>query len=492
MTRAPHSRPLLACILALAMTWPALAAEPAPPWQGFTVYHVMMGFFRNANPANDGEISGWRHPNYAGGDLQGVLEKADYLRDLGVTAVWLSPIFAAQTSHGYDVTHYYRIGDAVAVPGDAAASLELFRSVVEALHERGIAVILDLPLNHASRAYDRKNGDPGKLGPRATAARQEAEKVWESWGGTYRYWNFDHEPTRRFLKDVALYWLKEEGVDGLRLDYVRGVPHDFWAELYAEVKAAKPNAWLVGEAWIDGEGAEANARDVATYYAAVDGGGRQFDSLLDFPLQIVMTDVFARGGAMSELEKWLEKTTALYGPGAYPAYFLDNHDMTRFLSWGGDRDRLVAALAFMAALSSPVVVFYGTETAIANASPKVGFTDAGRIPIAWENLDEGLRGRVAKVFQTRRDHPALTRGERRGLFADREVLVMAKLVPEQTVLVGVNLASTPREVVLELDAAGFAPLLGDTAPAMSDGKTVWRLAANATSMAVRPQAVPQP
>ncbi|NJL29461.1 MAG: hypothetical protein HC897_17035 [Thermoanaerobaculia bacterium] len=382
MTRTQLPCRVLLFVLAISLARPIFAAEPAPPrWQGWTVYHVMMGFFDNGNRANDGEITGWRHPNYGGGDLQGVLQKADYLRDLGVTAVWLSPIFAAQTSHGYDVTNYYRIGDAVGVPGDPAASLALFRSVVAALHERGIAVVLDIPLNHASRAYDRKNGDPGKLGPRATSARQEAEKVWEGWGAPYRYWSFEHAPTRRFLKDVALYWLVEVGVDGLRLDYVRGVPRDFWAELRAEVAAAKPDAWLVGEVWIDAEGAETNAREIATYYAPVEGGGRPFDSLLDFPLQIVMTDVFARGGAVSELASWLDKTAQLYDPGAHPAYFLDNHDMTRFLSWTGDRDRLVAALGFMAALSSPMVVFYGTETAIANASPKVGFTDAGRIPI---------------------------------------------------------------------------------------------------------------
>ena len=81
----------------------------------------------------------------------------------------------------------------------------------------------------------------------STDPYQPAEKTWESWGGGYRYWNFDHEPTRRFLKDVALYWLRDEKVDGLRLDYVRGVPRDFWAELYAEVKAANPSAFLVGE-----------------------------------------------------------------------------------------------------------------------------------------------------------------------------------------------------------------------------------------------------
>ena len=73
---------------------------------------------------------------YAGGDLQGILGKADYLGSLGITDVWLSPIFQSETSHGYDVMSYYRVGDAVAVPGDAEASLELFRRAGDSLAGR--------------------------------------------------------------------------------------------------------------------------------------------------------------------------------------------------------------------------------------------------------------------------------------------------------------------------------------------------------------------
>ena len=473
---------------------PPVAADLGPltsPFADWTVYHIMVEMFANGNRGNDGEINGWKHPNYAGGDLQGILEHAGHLQELGVNVVWLSPIFAARTSHGYDVLNYYRIADAVAVPGDPKASLELFRRLVQDLHARGIRVVLDLPLNHASKAYDRKAGDPGQLKPRATAARQEAEKVWESWGGEYRYWDFSHEPTRRFLKDAALYWLREEGVDGLRLDYVRGVPHDFWAELYKEVKQAKPGAWLVGEAWMDAGNAEANAADIATYYEKVDGSP-QFDSLFDFPFQMVLTSVFAKGNPATELEEWLQKTGAIYGPDALPARFLDNHDMARFLAWTSEPDRLVAAVSFMASLSGPIVLFYGTETGLSHGGPKAGFTDAGRVPMPWGKLDQPLVARIQKVLQLRREHPALTRGGRRPLLADREVLVMAKVAPEETVLVGVNLSGAPRKV--ELDVAGLLglpssggakpqPLLGDAPASLSEtGRLEWTLPPRGTWM----------
>jgi len=456
------------------------------PFSGLSIYHVMVGMFANGSKGNDGEVAGWKHPNYAGGDLQGVLERAPYLQELGVNAVWLSPVFLARTSHGYDVQNYYKLGNAVAVPGDPGASLELFRKLVTDLHGRGIKVILDIPLNHANAAYERDaTGDPEGLKPRATGARQEAEKVWESWGGGYRYWSFDHQPTRQFLKNSALFWLIREGVDGLRLDYVRGVPHDFWAELYADVKKAKPEAFLVGEAWTDQQGAEGNAKDIATYYEKV-GGTPQFDSLLDFPLQMVMTEVFAKGVPATGLEASLQRTEAVYGPGALPTYFLDNHDMARFMAWTDKPERLAAAVGFLASLSNPLVLFYGTETGLSHGSPKTGFTDVSRIPMPWNDLNTALGAQVRQALAARRSHPALTRGGRLPLLAERDILVMAKVAAEETALVGVNLGGEPREVTL--DVAGLfagetnlAPVLG-TAPATvsPEGQLRWKLPAMST------------
>jgi hypothetical protein len=149
----------------------------AGPFDDWTIYHIMVDMFANGTTSNDGEISGWKHPNYAGGDLQGILAHAEYIQKLGVNAVWLSPIFAAKSSHGYDVTNYFRIAPAVAVPNDPVASLDLFHKLVADLHGRGIKVILDVPLNHASSGYDRGEGDPDKLRPRSTTGRQEAEKL---------------------------------------------------------------------------------------------------------------------------------------------------------------------------------------------------------------------------------------------------------------------------------------------------------------------------
>lgn len=462
------------------------------PFNDWVVYHIMMAYFANGTPANDkAGFRHWIHPNYAGGDLQGVLQKADYLADLGVNAVWLSPVFASETSHGYDVTNYYAIGEAVAVAKDPAASMALYRQVVDALHQRDIRVVLDLPLDYGSGAYDRRAGDPNRRRPRSTGPIQEAEKMWASWGTDFQYWRFSHENTRKFLIEVALFWLTEGRADGLRLDYVRGIPHDFWAELYAAVKSAKPEAFLFGEAWQDGHLQGPNAVDIATYYAPVPGIGPQFDGLLDFPMKITMTDVFARGGHAALLEEWLQRTAALYGDHGRPVNFLDNHDMARFLAWAGERgeDKLVAALTFMASLSSPMVIFYGSETGIRGGAARGGFTDNGREPMPWGSLDQELIDRFSAVLAARAANPAMSRGGRRPLHADEETLVMIKTHDSGDLLVGVNAAAEPRTLRFPAPAAtadglSFRRVLGDTVPSPAPERTLdWTLAPNSTFVA---------
>jgi glycosidase len=468
-------------------------AATEAPFNDWTIYHIMLGHFANGDAGNDrAGLRRWVHPRYAGGDLQGVLGKVDYLKSLGVNAVWLSPLFAAETSHGYDVMNYYRVGDAVSVPRDREAAMKLYHRTVAALHAAGIRVILDLPLNHGSGSYERRDGDPTGLKPKTTSAQQDAEKLWDSWNSGFRYWNFADAGTRAFLQDAGRYWLTEGEADGFRLDYVRGAPHDFWAQFYAAMKAAKPRAFLFGEAWQDAAAPGPNAEDIADYYEAVPGTGPQFDGLIEFPLQMVMTQAFARNSAgAADLEYWLQHTAALYGAHGRPVYFLDNHDMSRFLAWAGNRghERLLAALGFMASLSSPIVIFYGTETGISGGRAEPGFNDSGRIPMPWNALDGKLTGQVATILRLRAELPAVTRGGRLPVYSDDKVLVMRKTHPSGDVLVAVNLAEFEQTVTLPAAIAGdrsqpWAAALGGSAPQVAaDGAVTWRLPPLSTSWA---------
>ncbi len=465
---------------------PAGAADA--PYSDWTIYHVYLATFRNGDPSNDGAVAGWKDRAYAGGDLAGVLAALDHVKKLGANALWLSPLFAARTSHGYDVVNYWQVADQVAVPGKPAESLALFRKVVAEAHARGIRVILDIPLNHASRGYDTEHGDPLGLKPRAGGPRQPAEQLWESWGSGYQYWVFENEATRKFLVEAALHWVRDEGVDGLRLDYVRGVPSDFWAQLDAAVKQARPGAFLVGECWADEQGPWGNIEEIAKYDADVKGTGPQFDALLDFPLQAVLRDTFT-GGPASALEAVLQASAATYRPGATPAAFLDNHDLARFMEVVQDKDRLVAAVGFLSALSAPIVLFYGTEEGLSGGPSKAGFTDGGRLPMPWNALDGALEERVRQFLAVRAEHAALTRGARLPVLADRTGLVMAKRGTGALALVALNTGKEPRTFAIDAAAwfdGSLAPRViaggGTVALDKETGKLAWTVPPWTTSI----------
>jgi hypothetical protein len=143
----------------------------------------------------------------------------------------------------------------------------------------------------------------------------------------------------------------------------------------------------------------------------------------------------------------------------------------------------------MAALSSPIVVFYGTETGIKGGRAAPGFNDTGRIAMPWNALDKPLMERVSAILRTRAELPALTRGARLPLLSDDRLLVMRKAHPSGDVLVAVNLASEERTVTLPAAAAGsrqdaWTPLIGGTAPvAAADGMLTWKLPGLTTSWA---------
>jgi glycosidase len=144
-------------------------------------------------------------------------------------------------------------------------------------------------------------------------------------------------------------------------------------------------------------------------------------------------------------------------------------------------------VTFLATLSGPIDLFYGTETGLANGSPKTGFVDAGRVPMPWKNLNEDLMGQVRKALETRRAHPALSRGGRIPLLADRDQLVMAKVAPGETILVGVNLANEPKDITVDLagllapGATTLQPLVGNSPASVGEtGQLKWHLPALST------------
>ena len=191
--------------------------------------------------------------NFMGGTLQGIRERFDYLKDLGVTLLYLTPIFLASSNHRYNTYDYFTIDPRL-------GSLQDFRRFVDTAHARGIRIILDGVFNHCGRGFfpfhDVMENDVHSPFIHWFHINQFPVRAYGQFG--YRGWqerpvlpilNLNNSETRRYFLNVVNYWTKQ-GIDGWRLDAVADVKgHRFWKELWHEVKAINPSAYLLAEIW---------------------------------------------------------------------------------------------------------------------------------------------------------------------------------------------------------------------------------------------------
>ena len=349
------------------------------------------------------------------GDLPGVLEKLDYINDgdpasgddLGCDMIWLSPVFASPTYHKYDVTDYLSLDEQYTTSQFTGQKQEeLFRNLTDSCHERGIKLILDLPLNHTSTEHpwfqkalqylkDHSAGTQPDLNecpeagyylfsdePKTGYAGAEGSE----WYYEARFWsgmpdlNLDNEAVRSNIAQITKYWI-DRGVDGFRLDAVTSYYTDnkeknieFLHWLNETVKEQKPDAYLVGEAWTDPD----------TYAAYYSSG---IDSLFDFAFagQEGYIAALARGkrDAAWYGQKLMEEEAlfASYSDKAVNAPFYTNHDMARSAGYytrdDGSRTKLAQALNLL--MPGNAFLYYGEELGMKGS----GRDENKRAPMYW-------------------------------------------------------------------------------------------------------------
>jgi cyclomaltodextrinase / maltogenic alpha-amylase / neopullulanase len=392
--------------------------------------------------------------DFAGGTLRGVIDHLDYIADLGVTALWLSPVFRTPTYHGYDTTDYYTVDPRFGTNADLA---ELVRTA----HDRGLRIILDFVANHTSTEF----------APFATARHNDNSpyRAWFSFdpGYTHGYRTFfnvaampqlntDHPAVRRYLINAARYWLTEYDVDGYRLDYAAGPSHAFWSEFHAACRAAKPDCWLFGEATLAGEA-------LRTYTGRLDG-------CLDFALCRLLRQLCARPRPAISLAQFVnevERSGRFFGthaptPNFLLPSFLDNHDMNRFL-WmaGNDQTRLRLAAGLLFALGGPPILYYGTEVGLSQPRPKGPWREEARHPMRWgDQQEQALLADFKGLIAARRRHPALWYGELATLHLndDQSTWLFERRHGADQVLGAVNLGM--QEQILSLPPGEFVDLAG--------------------------------
>ena len=362
-----------------------------PWWNDAVFYEIFVRSFYDSD--GDGK-----------GDLNGLIEKLDYLNDgdpattddLGVTGLWLMPITQSPSYHGYDVVDYYAVDDEYGTAED-------FQRLMTEAHKRGIRIIVDLVLNHTGRDhpwfqesrdpasskrdwYIWADEDPGWRGP-------QGQKVWHcNRDGCYYavFWdgmpdlNLQNPDVTAELDNIARFWLAEMGVDGFRMDAIKhfvekgplqentNETHAWLEAFHAFYKSVNPDAIAVGEAWTSTQ-------------QVVDYTGDEVDIAFQFDLAETVFNSIDNGlGVMTAKEQ--SQVVADFPPGQY-AIFLANHDQNRIMSQL-DEDEGKAKLAATWLLTSPGVpfIYYGEEIGMIGTKPDEDI----RRPMQWCS-DGGLK-----------------------------------------------------------------------------------------------------
>jgi glycosidase len=395
---------VLSCATSAPPRTPAPTRPPpafTPPdgwWKDAVFYEVFVRSFKDSG--GDGI-----------GDLRGLTQQLDYLNDgdpgtstdLGVDAIWLMPVFASPSYHGYDSTDYETIEPDYGTAQD-------FSDFIAAAHRRGIKVIVDLVLNHTSsqhpwfRAAVSSATDPKRdwyvWSPTDLGWGQPWNPGQDTWYGTgtgYYYgvfWsgmpdlNWKYPAVAAEFDRVAALWL-DRGVDGFRLDAVRYLTEDGGGQqadrpgthaalkrFAAGVRAHKPRATLVGEAWAD-------TTTISDYYGdtATVPGGDELPLLFDFPLADAMVQGVTSGSAEG-IDATLREILRTYPAGVTDAPFLTNHDQKRIASQvGGEPGKLQLAAALLLTMPGTPFIYYGEEIGLQNGPE--GNDEWKRTPMPW-------------------------------------------------------------------------------------------------------------
>ncbi|HEX8991126.1 MAG TPA: glycoside hydrolase family 13 protein [Anaerolineales bacterium] len=410
-----------------------------------------------------------------GGDLRGVVDHLDYLQDLGINALYFTPVFASASNHRYHTYDYHAV-DPILGGNDA------LRELVDESHRRGIRVVLDGVFNHASRGFWQfhhtlENGaaspyvdwfhfDPDHLNGKrhwgAYPSPHDQRLIQEEGSlkaiGYQGWWNLPALPkfntntpaVREFLFGVAEHWIRF-GIDGWRLDVPGEIDDDaFWREFRQRVRAINPEAYIVGEIWYD-------ARRWLK--------GDQFDASMNYPVAAACLSFFtgthldldttlAAGGYngmvssidANEFANRIDGILQMYNPEVTRVQLnlLDSHDTPRFItSARGDVDSLKLALTFLFAYPGAPCMFYGDEIGLAGRhDPEC------RQPFPWDpaKWNHDLLGFVKQLIALRKSHGALRRGNYARVYSKDSVYAFKRTSAEESLLIVLNASDVARTI----------------------------------------------
>ncbi len=497
--------------------------DPRGKFQGLSpddvIYLIMPDRFDDGDPANDEPAPELRTYDrtkpkaWHGGDLKGIRDRLPYLKQLGVTALWLTPFWKNDwraddySYHGYHVVDFYAVDEHF-------GTLRDLQELVAQAHEQGIKLIIDYVVNHTGPHHPWAAAPPTstwlhgtpqnhlspayEFGPLVDphAVPRQARNVLEGWfAGKLPDLNPDDPLLAQYLEINAEWWLETTGADAFRLDTFPYSPRDFWGKWHADLFRAYPHLTTVGEVW--------NPDPFITSFFA--GGRAQFDGIdtrvstvFDFPLFYAIREVLLRGASARKLVDVLEHDSLYPRPDALVTFF-GNHDTRRFMSEAGaTKQKLKNAFTLLLTLRGIPEIYSGDEIGMPGGDDpdnrrdfpggfagdvRNAFTASGRTPDEQEIFTH-----VQALLRLRREHPALRGGRLWHIGMDDQYYAFLRERGADRLLVVFNNSDTPRNLTLPLgdtplaEAQQVKPLFGGGPASVHDQVLGVQLAASSVAI----------
>ncbi|GAA0337229.1 alpha-glycosidase [Oceanobacillus oncorhynchi subsp. oncorhynchi] len=419
-----------------------------PDWVKETVwYQIFPDRFANGNKNNDPEkVLPWASEapaldNFFGGDFEGIINNLDYLTDLGINGIYLTPIFKAYSNHKYDTIDYMEIDPQF---GDK----ETFKKLVDECHQRGIRVMLDAVFNHSGLYFSPfqdvlENQEKSKYKDWFHLHEFPVKDVYPPNYDTFGYvesmpkLNTENPEVRSYFLDVAAYWIEEFDIDGWRLDVANEVDHSFWKAFRKRVKSIKPDLYILGEIW----------HDALPWLE-----GDQFDAVMNYPFTLAGLDYIAKEKIdTKQFADRLSKSYASYMENSNEVAFnlLDSHDTPRVLTeCGGDIKKVRLLYALLFSFPGTPCVYYGDEIGMTG-----GEDPECRKCMVWDEEDQNtsLKNFIKQFIQLRFTEKAFTQGKLSIIQPKENVYYFhfIRTVEDSSIHFFINPANQPAEVSLD-------------------------------------------
>lgn len=428
-----------------------------PTWfKESIVYQVFPDRFCNGNKLNDVEgVLPWGEAvtktSMFGGDLQGMIDKLDYLSELGINLIYITPIFLSTSNHKYNTCDYYKVDPSF---GD----IEKAKELVIKCHELGIRVVFDAVFNHSGSDF---------FAFKDVVEKGEASK-YKDWFFINSYpvnteevnyitfaqdcsnmpkLNTNNVEVRKYLLEVGQFWINEVNIDGWRLDVCDEVDHSFWREFRKIVKTANPEALIIGEimhestSWMRGD---------------------QFDGFMNYPLREAMLDFFAKGKITAKkFQEEIVSNYVLYMDEINRNLFnlIGSHDTPRYLTeCKGDIEKFKLTVAFQYTYVGIPYIYYGDEVGV------IGEQDPYcRACMIWEEDKQNIEllNFYKMMNRIRKNNKALVYGKYVSLYNIDNVLIYKRTFNKEEVLVILNNNASTYKLKLKSINGNYVDLIND-------------------------------